>query len=347
MVVAGQAANLPKGRIVRWTLASILWLLMVGCHTVFDGELGLVACRDEGAFGVPACPAWQTCLQGTCAAIGAPLGHPCETDGECRDGSFCFDPAQPSAGAAVSGKARCSRPCCDSTDCGPYQDGQVCWSQAAGPGAFCWPASALEQRANPGPNLAGQECSDAADCRSSVCVDGGCVDSCCLDTQCGQLDPPLTCRIRAVSELFEGSRWACGEPSAPHNNSKCMADHECASNLCIGVGPDTKLCARPCCSSTDCGGVLVKDKVIRLACVPVLGGTAQACAEVVPDDATKVVGASCSSNAECRSGLCVQDEGASYCSDLCCDDASCGDSDTFTCLPRPLSASWALRCVRK
>ncbi len=329
---------------MRLVVASALWLLAGGCNSVFDGELGLVACRQEGAFGPPACPARHTCQDGVCARIGNPLGHGCTADGECRTGSFCLDPAQP-AGPALGSKARCSRPCCDSTDCGPYQDGQVCWQLGSGTGAFCWPAGELEQRSSPGPKLTGQACSAGEECRSSLCVDDVCVDNCCSDTRCSHADQAMSCRIRTVSELSSNPGFACGESQAAGSNMPCEADHECASNLCVEVVTGTRICAQPCCSSSECGVMFTKEKVQRLACVPVLDGTQRACALPLPDSANGAVGASCSKNLDCRSALCVADGGESYCSDFCCDDTSCGS--TFACLPRPKSSSWALRCVPK
>jgi hypothetical protein len=208
----------------------------------------------------------------------------------------------------------------------------------------CWPAAALAGRERPGDGLAGQGCAVGSDCRSGGCEDGRCVDLCCTDASC--VAPDQKCRVR-LTDLSEHDTWVCGSPPTESVSELCKSHNDCSTGLCVAVGDKLDLCAQPCCSSRECSTVVVGGAHYHLACTAVRDGTVRACAKEVGDAATAGLGAPCKKDEGCRSGLCVSEGADKYCSDLCCEDASCGDQGLFACLPMPFGGGWALRCVRK
>jgi hypothetical protein len=327
------------GRLALW-LAGASWLALgtLACSTIFDGELGAVRCEQEGTFGPPACPETMTCVAGACTDVGVPIGSSCGPDEPCRGPWSCLDPAQ----FGQEEGRRCSQTCCASTECGPPQDGQVCWTPPGGAGGICWPAAELG-RTSIGQGRSGDACGGGGDCRSGLCDGGRCLDGCCTDSFC---PPDELCRVK-TTPLAEGEAFTCGKP--PTNlppPETCNSADDCPSGKCVAVDVDIAICAKACCSSNDCGAVIVQGMKRPVACT-VVDGDLRSCGALVDATSDAQVGAACSNDAECRSGWCVDDGSGAYCTDMCCNDGSCGDTSAFSCLPRPVDGAWALRCVRK
>jgi hypothetical protein len=317
--------------------AALLASVPVACHALYDGEIAVFRCEQQGAYGPPACPPSMTCVNGLCSAIGAPLGQSCAADGDCRDDSFCLDPAS----MGFSGPPRCSRLCCAANDCDRAEDGQVCFAPPNATGAVCWSASDLG-RAPVGGGRQGASCMTGGDCRSGVCESGRCADMCCSDSYCA---PDLVCRKKLLSSLSERPIFACGEEAGPTLSGECDSDDDCITGICADAGEGVRVCAAPCCSSRDCADVLLVVGVVRkLACAPV-DGALRACSQLLPGGADAVLGAACVDGNDCRSGLCIEAPSGRICSDTCCEDASCGDAAAFACRPAELGDTWALRCV--
>jgi hypothetical protein len=315
-----------------FALAATSAVALAACHTIFDGELhGAIRCTVPDAYGPPHCPIAESCIAGVCASVGAPLGHTCKSDQDCRAPGFCLDPAWVHA----SGPPRCSLPCCASTDCGPVSDGQVCWAPPEGSGSFCWRGAELGRGAL-GAARAGETCADGADCRSGVC-DQRCVDLCCDDSFCGE----QICRIFQRDSLGEEQAWSCGAPAASGKVEECDDDFDCATGRCLPTSAGLSYCAVPCCSSADCAPKVIDTIEYLVACAPV-DGVLRACSKLVPFDALPL-GAPCQGDGDCHSELCLHGS----CSDTCCTDASCGDESRFSCRPVEDGGTWALRCVRK
>jgi hypothetical protein len=215
----------------------------------------------------------------------------------------------------------------------------------AGGGRFCRPAAGHD-RGELGTGKGGETCGAGADCRSGLCSELRCADACCSDTSCELADARCAMNEDVVSD---GATWSCAAPAAAASGflEPCAADADCESGLCAKLA-DTLLCTRPCCDSTSCGDFDVGGVVGALACVHVVhhGSLVPACGAVLPATAELPVGAPCAEDAECRGGRCqaevIADGGggtggsaASYCSDVCCIDADCGDTATFVCRLSP------------
>jgi len=337
---SGRAPALWPPRLAVWLLLAAAGLAAPSCHTVFDGELGAFACSEEGAVGPPGCPPAQTCVTGVCVTVGRPLGASCGTDADCQPDARCMSPTD----FGQSGTPLCTRLCCAATDCGPPDQGLVCWPPPDGAGSLCWPASSLG-RPTPGEAAAGEDCAGDDECRSALCHQDRCLDTCCDDSYCRHGKD--TCRVMA-SSLAEHDTWVCAPPPSDADADFCSSDDDCRSGACLTVDPDVLVCARPCCSSRECGTVYLGTSFEPLACAETEEGTLRACAKLLTEAAIRDVGAPCLEDGQCRGGFCyVADGAAPYCSDSCCTDESCGDTSAFACLPIDTGGTWALRCVRK
>lgn len=324
-------------------------LLALGaCHLVFDGDLGVVRCDRDGAWGPPSCPEGESCVAGVCTPVGAPKGAPCDGDEDCEAPSFCLDPAE----FGFDGEPRCTSPCCSAGECGRADLGLVCWVPPGSAGAVCWPHEPIG-RAVPGDGARGEGCDQDEDCRSGRCNEGRCFDTCCSDAGCEGLE---VCRAGAVPEadapgMDVGRVWQCGKPpTAGDVDQDCVADQNCRNNLCAitAIPPDIEeeVCIRPCCSSRECGAVEAMGMPYPLACTVSPEGV-RGCSLALPPSAKGEVGAPCDDDLDCRSGLCMSDDDGGFCSDLCCKDESCGDVSVFACRPGEVAGTWALRCVRR
>ena len=315
-------------------------VLLFACSAAIDGELATVRCADEGAYGPPACAPGETCHGGVCAALGEPVGHECANDEDCASPATCADGAQLGLGSVL----RCVVPCCSSAECGEPGDGNVCRTMKSGGGSVCWPASDLGEGAGGelqlGDTGPGGACVAASECRSGACDTGRCVDTCCADSSCTASE-----RICRAGQSAVGEGWYCGfAPTEQSGIGECATASDCVTGECVTV-EDAKVCLAPCCSSRECGTVELKAGTYQLACALSASG-ARGCVGRVDQQATLGVGAACKIGNDCRSGLCVDDGDGKFCSDFCCDDASCGDTKQFSCRPRPTGNAWALRCVR-
>jgi hypothetical protein len=319
-------------------LRRTLWLVALAapwsCHQVFDGELGPVRCSDEGAYGPPACHAGETCTSGYCSAIGLPLGSACTTDAEC---------AAPGACIAVGDRGgRCTMPCCASTDCGPIRHQLVCWQPEDLVGGVCWPAAEIG-RPPPGERDAHEVCAQGGECRSGLCDGSRCLDGCCDDSYCV---PQEVCRLKDTA-IAEHDTFTCAPPTQGGSGPECDNDIDCPSGTCLIVDAmnGAGFCVEPCCGSDECGSVVILGAPTRIGCVPYEG--VRACAELLDPGAVGEVGAACQENEDCLGSACLGEGDLRYCSDTCCDDASCGDESAFRCRPVEHEGVWALRCVRK
>jgi hypothetical protein len=112
---------------------------------------------------------------------------------------------------------------------------------------------------------------------------------------------------------------------------KCRVDADCKSRLCASstvlttvitssTGP---ICTTPCCTSTECsaGFVCFNGGTGGGYCVP-----AMLAQRTAPATGGKAAGLSCSSDIECRSGLCTGTPKS--CIDTCCAESDCAGGST-------------------
>ena len=320
----------------------VLLAFASSCSALLGDQLAVIHCAAEDAFGAPTCPLGETCVAGACNAVGVPPGAQCAHDSECRAPASCTDTSSFDPG----GGKRCLLPCRSSEDCLAPSEGLVCRPLDLAAASVCWPASELPPRAPPGKGPSGAACLTSGECRSGLCHEARCTDVCARDEDCVGLG--TVCRV-ALTPLASTLTWTCSPAAADSSSGgPCAGDDDCRSGACTVMLGSERLCAAACCSSRECSaldGSVAPTPGAQLACSKVNG--IRACSRVVSAAALGAVGSACGADEQCRSGLCAGEGGERYCSDLCCDDASCGDSGRFACRLVSLAGSWALRCVRR
>jgi hypothetical protein len=166
----------------------------------------------------------------------------------------------------------------------------------------------------------------------------------------GELDSVLCSQNGAVGPPACPDEFVCSDGACIGIDSRdrelgrpCARDSDCgAEDFCLdpvlfgGVGPH--VCARSCCTSSDC------DPVEKAVCwIPDRGGGGFCRPGVAvgrPDVGTRLPGERCSGRGDCRSGICV--EGA--CIDACCSDTNCaatGASCRLTTQLVSAGSAWA------
>lgn len=198
----------------------------------------------------------------------------------------------------------------------------------------------------------------AAGAGCSIIVSGDVPDFKCASTDPSACPSGLTCDLasgQCVSDEAGVEPVEAGEEDAPDtdvrdaggeaeasgplpNGSKCRVDGECKSRLCGSstvltteiVKTTGPICTTPCCTSSECAPSFVcfNGGTGGGYCVPAalaqrpttLGGVAP--------------GATCNTNADCRSGICTGTP--KRCLDTCCTQSEC--SGGTTCRLKSVSA---------
>jgi hypothetical protein len=135
--------------------------------------------------------------------------------------------------------------------------------------------------------------------------------------------------------------------ATPELGAPCDSDRDCgALDFCLdpalfgGDGPS--ICARPCCSSSDC-----EPRSDALCWIPDEGGGGfcRLGRDVGrPEVGALPAGARCVASGDCRSGLCIDDA----CADACCSDTNCAGAEASCQLTTGVVASgaaWACQPV--
>jgi hypothetical protein len=208
----------------------------------------------------------------------------CAADAECAS-LFCADPGD--------GVQRCLTPC--RGDGGGCLDGEVC---AAGVGEC---GGCVASDIVIGLRGLGEICDADGDCLSGACLEEGgaryCTRPCAGDEECGSGYHCRTSEMRCV----RGDREGIG--------ASCLVNEDCEDgHICVARG-DVHWCTPFCGDAADCSE--------SFSCIP--AGGAMVCA---PDG--RLVGESCSVDADCISTLCAEVGSGSVCTRRCGPDAPCG-----------------------
>lgn len=161
----------------------------------------------------------------------------------------------------------------------------------------------------------GEVCSVDEDCTTGWCVNLGsglvCAQGC--DTQY----PQASCVSGSYCAELQCGVGVClpGTAGAGAFGSQCTADTQCASLYCRAAPNTTSYCGVPC--EPNQGQCLPAE-----VCTPLSGGCG-ACQSSALFTGQRGLGELCTSNAECLSGLCMEDVGIRYCSHTCAFDPDC------------------------
>lgn len=271
------------------------------------------ACSSSSACGADQCVN-ITGVGGQCVRVrgispscsSSPSG--CTTDSMCSPTQRCnttsgaCEPRPASGGplgAACGASEECSTGLCFAGTCSQSCDwlhpGSACPSgyYCSGPATGSCGASGVCLAGGPGAGTEGDACSAATDCASLYCASGRCSTPCIPGGAAGCPDGSA-CQVGAVAGCGSCQRsGALGDP--------CAVNEDCTSSICASLDEDgfcTQFCEGSSCpSGFHCVGVTARLAVCQ------------------PDSGT--LGAACTGNADCLSGICADEGEQTYCTRLC------------------------------
>jgi V8-like Glu-specific endopeptidase len=214
-----------------------------------------------------------------------PYDAPCTADTDCGT-LACVDPGD--------GRRRCLAPC--RGDAGGCVTGEAC-AAAAGACGACVPAEIVGSTRG-----LGEPCTADTDCLSARCLTVGDLSYCsrpCTDSAvCGT-------GYRCLPDGL------CHRGAAEPAGGPCLTNDDCAAPaVCAQRGAD-RWCTVTCAADTECP--------TGFACTAV-GGDLSVCAPSLG-----LLGAPCTANEQCASGLCELGNG--ICTRFCDIDSPCGAGD--------------------
>ena len=168
-----------------------------------------------------------------------------------------------------------------------------------------------------GCNAIGEPCSSHEDCATGVCVDFGSGQVCAQ--ACDPTNPTGSCVQGYYCKELDCTTGACapGTNGTKLPGERCSVDTECQTLYCRAAADGFSYCALRCALNE---GECLPSEV----CAP-MGDTCGACQLSTVYQGQRGIGEICQLGANCRSGLCIEDAGAFYCSENCADHASCPD----------------------
>jgi hypothetical protein len=277
-----------------------------------------------------ACPPGQVCDPNLLTCVNSTVsgaGSPCKADRECDTGLFCAKATTLGASVVPGGASGiCTTGCCSSADC---PAAMVCYAPGNG-GRYCVDPTKLGRPAISASSTEPAGTSEASPnrCRSSAVANNRCSDTCCNDNNCTN---GTTCSF-GTADSHDGFYCLTGSGSGSQG-SICGSGSDCQSQACIFYNIFYGNCVDECCSSTACsGGTRCYYEQSNN------GDYVGLCSE--NKQGSGPLGAACTGNSDCYSGICYSDSSGQYCSDSCCVDGDCGNG--FVCRPAPTFP----RCVK-
>ena len=217
--------------------------------------------------GCPTCSGTERCDVGTGTCVPRRSdGGDCNVDEECLSGT-CFDLAQLGATSSHATRGVCSRACCNATDCPGAAD--LCFAAQSGARA-CLPPStpaalALALRINASCDSLASMCTfsyqptgwcEFAD--ATICYFAGALN--CLfpldGTTCGSpcergddcgTDSMVRCGLVLAGTTVTGVCYGSTTRTYLNTGDTCTSSAECRDGECIAG-----VCAKPCCTDSDC-----------------------------------------------------------------------------------------------
>ncbi|NOY90822.1 MAG: S1 family peptidase [Deltaproteobacteria bacterium] len=161
----------------------------------------------------------------------------------------------------------------------------------------------------------GEGCTADDQCVGQTCATTGGARICTLD--CDPLRPTLGCPMGMYCAKAEGCGGYCtpGAAGTLAVGEDCTADTDCATTYCVDPGDGRQRCLPPC--EGDRGLCLAGE---------VCAASAGVCGGCVARDIVvgrRGIGEPCEADDECLSVLCLDDEGARYCTRSCEDSSAC------------------------
>lgn len=212
----------------------------------------------------------------------------------------------------------------------------VCYDTGTG-GRYCVDPTKLGRGSTLGSEKGGTTETGVSRCRSGILANDNqhCGDTCCSDGDCAIGSACAFDTVDNHDGLYcttntgNGGQW-----------SNCSSSNSCHDEACVDYGIAGTHCISECCSTASCGTL---EGILPARCYyeqSTSGDYIPLCSET--QVGSNGLGAACSSNNDCQSGVCYTDtkNAQKYCSDACCIDTDCGNG--WSCRPSPTLP----RCIK-
>jgi len=162
----------------------------------------------------------------------------------------------------------------------------------------------------------GLACSFDDECLGNNCADTPAGRLCSIE--CDPLRPSLSCPPGLYCARTTECDGLCvpGMPGSLGIDEECTADTDCVTLFCGDPGDGRRRCLIPC--RGDAGMCLAGE---ACAAVP---GVCSGCVPAVIVVGARGLGEPCAADGDCRSGACLEDGDAEYCTRPCTEDIDCG-----------------------
>lgn len=283
------------------------------CQPVWgQGSMCSQLCNPNSSTSCPSgflCVPYEGQSTGACIPGGDTTksdGATCESSSECKSGYCATNP--------VDDSLECRQTCTVDGGAGQCAKGQVCvpaHGSASSAGA-CWGTDDVgaTSRADT------EGCDFDWQCKSGRCVlsEDGAGQFC--RASCTPAHPSCAAGTWCVELSAEIGACIPGSPPPPpeklSDGAICATDEECKSGVCTKPAGETRtVCTTPCALEDDgcpAGQVCVgSGDPVWGVCLP----------------AALPTGAPCSASGDCSSGLCLTDEGATFCTQACVAGSAC------------------------
>jgi hypothetical protein len=270
-----------------------------------------------------ACAANTLCnpADGRCIPGNLALGADCSLDAQCTT-RICL-------GINVNGMPRnlCSRGCARSLDC-PLDFSCLYISGMN----FCLSENLFTPPATFDVPVGGACATGNIRCQSGWCNPsaGQCLETCSREADCATLGN--NCFMYTQAGPPPSYDHICVAQTTRLIGAACTLNSECRTGICSRY---TQQCAAHCCSDADCSAA----QVCGLYDVDTTTGElVKLCGPRSPTAGNLPIGATCTTNTDCDSEVCVAANFSSMtpplqCSTLCCTDADCGQIANGRCVP--------------
>lgn len=266
------------------------------CEELSAGRVCTQACDplrpDVGCPGGFFCQGGGGC-GGFCAARGT---EELPFDADCTDSSQCISLLCTDPG---DGRQRCLAPC--QGDAGLCLAGEVCAALPDACGA-CVPAGLVAA-----PRGLGEPCDEDTMCRSAICFEDEGTSYCSRECTGGDEDE--------CGDGYHCRGDRCARGPLEDTGGGCVSNEDCGSGFCATRGT-LRWCTTPCAEESECpeGFTCTMVDATTSVCDPVLS----------------LVGESCTTSADCASGLCASGTpNGSVCTRTCGPESFC--SAGFEC----------------
>ena len=147
--------------------------------------------------------------------------------------------------------------------------------------------------------------------------------------------------LREIPDLAPRIGFLCGSNGGVGDvgDLNCVDANDCSTRACVRTTTPT-FCSGPCCKRSECG------TAGNMVCIYDLALGIRGCKFPSAPTGNIPIGEPCGTDQDCQSSQCVNfNQFGKLCTEPCCLDADCGNSDKLSCSPVASQQKTVLLCV--